>query len=398
MNLFCTSPGSHYLCARIISHIYMLSDPSSADPAAVTQILSMTSEPEGTFSLLIVYALFAIITSFFCSVLESVFLSTPVTFINLLEEQGNKEARHLKKLKASTDRPLSAILTINTIANTAGASLVGSEAGRIFESTGVGIISAVFTVCILLFSEIIPKTIGSTYWRALSIPASRIIRGLIFITWPIVWVIEKLTHLISSKNETTSISREEVVAMVTTGTEEGVIEKDENRMIQNLLRLDDITAYEIMTPSSVVTMAEASETIRDFYKNEDSMKFSRIPLYEEENDDFVIGYVLKQEILEKMAEDKFTTKMKDLSRPILSFNEEEPVSNILEKFLGKKEHIAVVIDDFGAARGIVTLEDVIETMLGFEIVDEKDEVVDMQELAKDRWRQVQEKAKEEYEG
>ncbi len=142
-------------------------------------------------------------------------------------------------------------------------------------------------------------------------------------------------------------------------------------------------------------MAEASETIRDFYKSEDHLKFSRIPLYEEENDDFIIGYVLKQEILEKMAEDKFTIKLKELSRPILSFNEDEPVSNIMEQFLGKKEHIAVIIDDFGAARGIVTLEDVIETMLGLEIVDEKDEVVDMQQLAKDRWRKVQEKVAKE---
>lgn len=373
----------------------MLSDLSSADPASASQVLSMTSEPEGAFSLLIAYALFALCTSFLCSLLEATLYSTPITFINLLDEQGKKGAKLLKHLKTNIERPISAILILNTIANTAGASLVGSEAGRLFGSTGVGVVSGIFTLLVLTFSEIIPKTIGSTYWRTLSIPASRIIQMLIYISWPLVWLVEKMQKLISNNNETASVSREEVAAMVTTGTEEGVIEKDENRMIQNLLRLDSVTAYEIMTPSSVVTMAEASETIREFYKSEDNLKFSRIPLYEEENDDFVIGYVLKQEILEKMAEDKFTTKLKDLSRPILSFNEEEPVSNILEKFLGKKEHIAVVIDDFGAARGIVTLEDVIETMLGFEIVDEKDEVVDMQELAKDRWRQIQEKVSKE---
>ena len=344
---------------------------------------------------MIAYALFALCTSFLCSLLEATLYSTPITFINLLDEQGKKGAKLLKHLKTNIERPISAILILNTIANTAGASLVGSEAGRLFGSAGVGVVSGIFTLLVLTFSEIIPKTIGSTYWRTLSIPASRIIQTLIYISWPLVWLVEKMQKLISNNNETASVSREEVAAMVTTGTEEGVIEKDENRMIQNLLRLDSVTAYEIMTPSSVVTMAEASETIREFYKSEDNLKFSRIPLYEEENDDFVIGYVLKQEILEKMAEDKFTTKLKDLSRPILSFNEEEPVSNILEKFLGKKEHIAVVIDDFGAARGIVTLEDVIETMLGFEIVDEKDEVVDMQELAKDRWRQIQEKVSKE---
>ncbi len=373
----------------------MLSDLSSADPDAANQILSTVTEPEGALSLLIIYALIALCISFLCSLLEATLLSTPITFANMLEEQGAKGAARLKSLKTNIDRPLSAILILNTIANTAGASLVGSQAGMLFNSTGVGIVSGLFTLLVLTFSEIIPKTIGSTYWRSLALPASRVIKALIFITWPLVWLVEKLTHLISKHGDANSISREEVAAIVSTGTEEGVIEKDENRMIQSLLKLDSVTAYEIMTPSSVVTMAEASETIRDFYKSEEHLKFSRIPLYEEENDDFIIGYVLKQEILEKMAEDKFTIKLKELSRPILSFNEDEPVSNIMEQFLGKKEHIAVIIDDFGAARGIVTLEDVIETMLGLEIVDEKDEVVDMQQLAKDRWRKVQEKVSKE---
>jgi CBS domain containing-hemolysin-like protein len=177
--------------------------------------------------------------------------------------------------------------------------------------------------------------------------------------------------------------------MVSTGAEEGVLEKEENKMIQNLLKLDDVTAHEIMTPSSVVTMAESSQTIREFYNSDDFAKFSRIPLYEEENDDYITGYVLKQEILEKLAQDKFNIKLKDLARPILSFNEDESVSNIWEKLLEKKEHISVIIDEYGSMRGIVTMEDVIETMLGFEIVDEKDEVVDMQELAKEQWQQVQ---------
>ncbi|MBO5818767.1 MAG: DUF21 domain-containing protein, partial [Bacteroidales bacterium] len=183
----------------------------------------MTSEPEGTFSLLIAYAFFAIGISFLCSVLEATLLSTPITFANMLEEQDTKGAKKLKHLKSNIDRPISAILILNTIANTAGASLVGSEAGRIFGSTGVGVVSAIFTLCVLTFSEIIPKTIGSTYWRVLVIPASRIIQGLIYLTWPLVWLVEKMTRLISKNNDTTSVSREEVAAMVSTGTEEGVI-------------------------------------------------------------------------------------------------------------------------------------------------------------------------------
>jgi len=343
---------------------------------------------DGNVGPLITYMLLALIVSSICSVLEATILSTPITFINTLEQQGAKGAARLKKLKTDIDRPISAILVINTIANTVGASLVGAEAAKLFASTGVGVISGIFTFCILVFSEIIPKTIGSNYWRSLAVPASSIIQFLIYITFPIVWLVEKFTHFITD-DSAPAVSREEVVAMVSTGAEEGVLEKEENKMIQNLLKLDDVTAHEIMTPSSVVTMAESSQTIREFYNSDDFAKFSRIPLYEEENDDYITGYVLKQEILEKLAQDKFNIKLKDLARPILSFREDESVSNIWEKLLENKEHISVIIDEYGSMRGIVTMEDVIETMLGFEIVDEKDEVVDMQELAKEQWQQVQ---------
>lgn len=343
---------------------------------------------DGNVGPLITYMLLALIVSSICSVLEATILSTPITFINTLEQQGAKGAARLKKLKTDIDRPISAILVINTIANTVGASLVGAEAAKLFASTGVGVISGIFTFCILVFSEIIPKTIGSNYWRSLAVPASSIIQFLIYITFPIVWLVERFTRLITD-DSAPAVSREEVVAMVSTGAEEGVLEKEENKMIQNLLKLDDVTAHEIMTPSSVVTMAESSQTIREFYNSDDFAKFSRIPLYEEENDDYITGYVLKQEILEKLAQDKFNIKLKDLARPILSFREDESVSNIWEKLLENKEHISVIIDEYGSMRGIVTMEDVIETMLGFEIVDEKDEVVDMQELAKEQWQQVQ---------
>ena len=361
---------------------------SDSYPADGFSNLFNSLSTDGNVGPLITYMLLALIVSSICSVLEATILSTPITFINTLEQQGAKGAARLKKLKTDIDRPISAILIVNTIANTVGASLVGAEAAKLFQSTGVGVISGLFTFLILVFSEIIPKTIGSNYWRNLAVPASTVIQGMIYITYPIVWLVEKFTHLLTD-DSAPSVSREEVVAMVSTGAEEGVLEKEENKMIQNLLKLDDVTAHEIMTPSSVVTMAESSQTIREFYNSDDFAKFSRIPLYEEENDDYITGYVLKQEILEKLAQDKFNIKLKDLARPILSFNEDESVSNIWEKLLEKKEHISVIIDEYGSMRGIVTMEDVIETMLGFEIVDEKDEVVDMQELAKEQWQQVQ---------
>ena len=338
-------------------------------------------------SLIYIIMIVSIALSALCSMLEATLLSTPLSYISGLEDQGVKGAQRLKKLKQSPDRPISAILCLNTIANTVGASIVGSLVYEVYGDPLVGVFSTVFTLAILIFSEIIPKTIGTSYWRTLAIPASAIISSMIFITFPLVWVLEHITRLISSGSTQVSVSREDISAMVSVAVEEEVIETEEKKMIQNLLKLDEITAHEIMTPSTVVEMAEGQMTIKEFYDSD--LTHSRILVYDEENDDYVIGYVLRQAVLEKMAEDKFTTTIRDISRPILSFPEEEPVGNIWEKFLEKKEHISVIIDEYGTFRGIVTLEDVIETMLGQEIVDETDEVVDMQEYAKEQWEKAQ---------
>ena len=314
-------------------------------------------------------------------------LSTPLSFITGLEEKGVKGARNLKDLKLNSDRPISAILCLNTIANTVGASIVGSLVYEVYGDPLVGVFSTIFTLMILIFSEIIPKTIGTNYWRSLAIPASVIIRGMIFISFPLVWVLERMQRLISSRSTQVSVSREDISAMVSVATEEEVIEKEEKKMIQNLLKLDELTAHEIMTPSAVVEMAEGSMTIKEFYNSD--LSHSRIPVYDEENDEYVIGYVLRQEVLEKMAEDKFSTRLNDILRPIMIFNEDDSVADIWEKMLAKKEHISVILDEYGSVRGIVTLEDVIETMLGQEIVDERDEIVDMQEYAKEQWEKAQ---------
>ena len=337
--------------------------------------------------LIYIVMLVSVLLSALCSMLEATLLSTPLSYITGLEEQGVAGSKLLKRLKQNPDRAISAILCLNTIANTVGASVVGSLVAKAYGSTAIGIFSTIFTLVILIFSEIIPKTIGTSYWRKLAIPAATIINAMIFIAFPLVWLLERLTRIISSKSTQVSVSREDISAMVSVATEEEVIEKDEKKMIQNLLKLDEITAHEIMTPSTVVEMAEGAMTVREFYDSD--LTHSRILVYDEDNSDYVIGYVLRQTVLEKMAEDKFKTRIRDISRPILSFPEDEPVGNIWEKFLEKKEHISVIIDEYGTFRGLVTLEDVIETMLGQEIVDETDEVVDMQEYAKEQWEKAQ---------
>ena len=347
--------------------------------------------------LIIIYMVLSLVISAMCSLLEATLLSTPLSYITTLETQGVKGWELLKYYKTNIDRPISAILIVNTIANTVGASHVGSQAAT-YASTAysssqevslfIGIISGVFTFLILVFSEIFPKTIGSNYWRKLALPACQVIRVLIAISWVLVIILEKLTHRITDSTQQEAVTRDEVAAMVTVGAEEGVLEKKENRMIQHLLNLDNVTAHEIMTPSVVVTMAEEGMTLREFYQDEEYKNHSRIPVYKGDESDYITGYVLRQTILERLAEDKFDITLGELARPILSFSEDEEVSDIWEKLLEKKEHISIIIDEYGCFRGLVTMEDVIETMLGYEIVDEKDEVVDMQELAKAQWKQM----------
>ena len=337
--------------------------------------------------LLLLYLFTALSLSFLCSILEAVLLSTPMSFITMKENEGNKTAKRLKIFKQDIDRPISAILSLNTIAHTVGAAGVGAQSNKVFGDEWFAVTSAVLTLLILVLTEIIPKTIGARYWRQLAMPVTSVIHALVYITYPLVVLSQYITKAVSSGKQSLSVSREEVSAMVDVAAEEGVFEKKENKMIQNLLKLDEMKAREIMTPSSVVEMAEESMTLKEFYQHTDYSNYSRIPIYNEENDDFIKGFVLKQDILEKLSEDKFNMRLSEIARPILTFQETESLSKIWETLLEKKEHISVIIDEYGCFRGIVTMEDVIETMLGTEIVDEKDTVTDMQELARERWEE-----------
>lgn len=325
-----------------------------------------------------------------CSILEAVLLSTTVSYAAQKEEEGSSIATLLKKYKADIDRPISAILTLNTIANTMGAAAVGAQAASIFGSQIVGYVSAGLTIAILVFSEIIPKTIGSTYWRSLALGCTRIIRILVFITYPLVWIFECITSLIAPEKAPLAVSREEVSAMVNVGMEEGVFEAKENKIIQSFLKLDNVKAEEIMTPATVVATAIETMTLGEFdaRDEEEFHTYSRIPVYDEE-EEYIKGYVLRSDVLDDLTDDKYSKRLSRLVRPILTFSESESVSNIWERMLATKEHISVIVDEYGSLRGIVTMEDVIETMLGVEIVDENDEAVDMQDMAREKWEHQQ---------
>ena len=316
-------------------------------------------------------------------------MSTPMSFISMKENEGNKTATLMKRYKNNVDRPVGAILSLNTIAHTIGSAGVGAESIKIFGEEYFGLISAILTLLILVLSEIIPKTIGASYWRSLAMPSTKIIRVLIFITYPLVLLSEVITKIFTPKNHQVSVSREEVSAMVDVGTTEGIFRESESKIIKSCIHLAGVKAREIMTPSIVVETANTSLTIKEFY-DQQTWNFSRIPVYDT-NKDYIVGYVLKDMVLKALSDDKFDTKLSDMIRSILSFNEDDSVYQIWEKMLEKREHISIIVDEYGCLRGVVSMEDIIETMTGVEIVDEDDVAVDMQAFAKEKSRRMMQK-------
>ena len=333
--------------------------------------------------LLLIFLFGAMAISFLCSLLESVLLTTPISYISMKEEEGDRNAILFAKLKDNPDRPLTAILSLNTIANTVGAAGVGQEATLLFGSEWFGLVSAIMTLLILIFSEIIPKTIGSYHWKRLTW-LSRIMKGLMLLMYPVVWLVEKVRTPIAGDEPDNSISREEVSAMANMGEEEGVIDNSENKVIQNIMKLDDIKAYDVMTPRVVAAIAPENMTLKQFYKQEELSHNSRIPVYAD-SPEFITGYILRYDVLENLAEDKFDTRLRSIKRKIAAFHEETTVSDIWESLLKTKDQIALIIDDYGCFQGIITLEDIIETILGMEIIDENDTITDMQQYARERW-------------
>ena len=334
-------------------------------------------------TLLIIYLLLTMGISFLCSLLESVLMSTPISFISMKEEEGDRNAVLFMKFKQDPDRPLTAILSLNTIANTLGAAAVGHQATLLSGDHVFGIVSAVMTILILVFSEIVPKTIGTSHWKDL-LWLSHIMQFLVYLLFPVVWVVDKLHNTISDEEPDTGISREEVSAMANIGEEEGVLDNSENKVIQNIIKLDDIKAYDVMTPRVVAAIASEQMTLRNFYKQEELSHNSRIPVYSD-SPEFITGYILRYDALENLADDKFDMRLKEIKRKIAAFHEETSVSDIWESLLKTKDQIACIIDDYGCFQGIITLEDIMETILGMEIIDENDTITDMQQYAKERW-------------
>lgn len=334
--------------------------------------------------LLVIYLFLAIAVSFLCSILEAVILSVSASFISLKEMEGRKSAGALRKLKSNIDQPLSAILSINTVAHTIGAAGVGAQAVAVFGEMYFGIISALLTLSILILSEIIPKTIGAIYWRNLALISGRIIYAMIYVAYPLVVLSKIITKMISPSKKYTPISRDEIVALAHLGKKRGVLEESESKIITNLIKLRTISVHSIMTPRTVVVAASENMPVNEYIKNKNYLKYSRIPVYAGTIDN-VTGYILNSDVLEKLAEEKINQELRDIKRQILVFYENLTIPFIFEELLVKKEHIAAVISEYGGMEGIVTLEDIIETILGLEIVDEKDTEIDMQELAKRIW-------------
>jgi len=340
--------------------------------------------------LLLIFLLGTLSISFLCSILESVLMSTPVSFITMKKEQGYKPATKFMEFKTNTDKPLAAILALNTIANTIGAAGVGRQATIVFGngSAWFGIISAITTLLILIFAEIVPKTIGTSHWKGLMGFTTRAIEFLVIIMYPFVILARLVSRMLAPKDDEATVSREEVTAMANIGVQEGVIDQDENKVIQNIMKLDNVQASDAMTPRIVCMTAQENMTLKNFYKNETYLHFSRIPVYND-SPEFITGYILLSDALEGLADDQFDKRLKDLKRPISFFNEEDSLSYIWEDLLKKHEQIGLIIDEYGSFQGIITLEDIIETILGLEIIDENDQATDMQQFAKERWERRQ---------
>jgi CBS domain containing-hemolysin-like protein len=341
-------------------------------------------------TLLFIYLFLALIVSFICSIMEAVLLSTPMSFLKVKEEAGQKGASLMIKLKQNIDRPISAILSLNTIAHTVGAAGVGAQATKLFGEAYFGLVSAILTILILVLTEIIPKTIGARFWRELATFSSHVIQAMIIITYPLVIISAYLTKAISNRSSEQTTSREEISALANIGEAEGIFGENENKIIQNLIRLKTIKVFEVMTPRVVVSIANEEMSLEDFLKNKEFLRFSRIPVFSK-SEDHISGYVFRQEVFEKLAEDNKEMTLKDIKREIVIIPETKALFSVWETLLEKKEHIALVVDEYGGMDGIITMEDIIESLLGFEIIDEKDTIADMQQFARDRWKMRQEK-------
>ncbi|EMI52957.1 CNNM domain-containing protein [Rhodopirellula sallentina] len=341
--------------------------------------------------LLLTYLVAAIGFSFYCSVAEAVLLSITPSFIATLRDSNAKAADRLKRLKANVDRPLAAILSLNTIAHTIGAAGVGAQAAVVYGQGrygehAVGIASAVMTLLILVFSEIIPKTIGALHWRRLGPTIAMTVEWLIWLLYPLVWLSEILTKLLSGGHPSHALTRDELSAMAEIGVQQGVLEDHESRVFRSLMKMPELSASDIMTPRVVIIAYNDDLTIEELFASTDDLPVSRIPIYHQKLDDLT-GFVLKNDLLLARANGESQRKLSEFSRPLKTVHATTPLPHLLEQLLEGRFHLAMVSDQYGSIVGLVTLEDLVETLLGLEIVDESDAQVDMQSYARKRWEE-----------
>ena len=343
-------------------------------------------------TLLLVYASLSIIISFLCSILEAALLSFTPTFIKVKSQEGKGYAKTLENYKKDIDQPLIAILTLNTIAHTVGAILVGVQAEKLpykIEVLGiniVGIVSAIMTLLILIVSEIIPKTIGATYWTKLGGFTSFFLNVIIFPLkyTGILWLLTLTTKLIGKSAHVSTISRKEFMAMTAAAEQEGVFEENESAVIRNLLVFKSIVAKNVMTPFPVVTSAEESVTLSEFHDSNKDLRFSRIPIYKDKSHN-ITGFILRDDLLAEIVDEHGDKPLSDIQREMAMVQDNTPIPELFDTFVNHRAHIALVVDEFGNTTGIVTMEDIIETLLGLEIMDESDAIEDMQLQARKNW-------------
>lgn len=334
--------------------------------------------------LLIFYLFLAIGVSFLCSILEAVLLSVSHSYIAIMERKGAKAGKLLRQYKEDVDRPLSAILSLNTIAHTVGAAGVGAQAQIVFGDAYVAITSAVLTFLILVLSEIIPKTIGATYWRKLAPASAKTLRVLLFLMYPLVVMSQAITRWLAEDEKMPSFSREEFGALADRGVEEGIFEEEESRIFKNLIRFNSLRVKDIMTPRTVVVGFDETLKVEEVSENIEQLHFSRLPVYGNGRDE-VTGYVLKNDLLLMLARGETDKELKEVKRDILIVPEMMPLQDFFEQLMKKQEHIAIVVDEYGGFAGVVSMEDLVETLLGMEIIDEVDTIEDMQKMARKKW-------------
>ena len=342
------------------------------------------------YNVLITFFLLAIVASFLCSLLEAVLLSITPSYARVKLQEGGRVGQQLEFFKSNIDQPLAAILTLNTIAHTVGAIGVGEQSARIWADanpmiTGV-VVPVIMVLGILILSEIIPKTLGANHWQKLVPFTVGALRVIIFLLYPLVWFSQIITRKLKKDKSQSVFSHSEFLAMAEIGVTEGVVEQQDSQIIGNLLQMVAVRAKDIMTPRTVVRLASEEQTIKDFYQAAGELPFSRIPMFEGKVKEHISGYFLKAELLESLVEGKGDLPLNTIKRDITVVHDNFPISDLFNQFLEKREHIALVVDEYGGMAGIVTMEDVMETLLGMEITDESDSTVDMQALARKNWK------------